>query len=130
MIDEGEGIMAISEKDVLDCGLFFYDRKRDCLRMERVRIHETSGDIYISEKVFNAIWPSIRGSILIGIELAPEDAENVAKTPEDIYLAVLTAVIDIPFEYYDTFVMRRLKMRYSHRVPRRRYLRYRPAFRG
>ena len=36
--------------------------------MERVRIHETSGDIYISEKVFNAIWPSIRESILIGIE--------------------------------------------------------------
>ena len=68
MIDEGRGIMVISEKDVLDCGLFFYDRKRDCLRMERVRIHETSGDIYISEKVFNAIWPSIRESILIGIE--------------------------------------------------------------
>ena len=75
------------KQDVLDCGLFFYNRKNDCLRMEKVRIHELTGDLYISEKVFNAIWPSLRESIKIGIELAPEDAENVAKTPEDtVYL--------------------------------------------
>ncbi len=89
MIVYSGNINSISEytlikQDVLDCGLFFYNRKQDCLRMEKVRIHEPSGDLYISEKIFNAIWPSLRESIKIGIELAPEDAENVAQTPEDV----------------------------------------------
>lgn len=89
MIVYSGGINSISDyslikNDVLDCGLFFYDLKRDSLRMERVRIHEPSGDVYINEKVFNSIWLSLRESIKIGIELAPEGAENVAKTPEDV----------------------------------------------
>ena len=27
-------------EDLLVCGLFYYDRKKDCLKMEKIRIHE------------------------------------------------------------------------------------------
>ena len=69
--------------DILKCGLFFYDRKKDYLRIEMVRIFEPTGDVYIGEKLFNSIWKSLRQSIKIGIDQAPKDAERVAETPED-----------------------------------------------
>ena len=74
------------KKTIERCGLFVLDfRKEEFLRCVSVLMDIATGDIYISEDLFNSVWQQLRESIKIGILLAKEAGEEISiEKPEDV----------------------------------------------